>query len=197
MDRREFLQSAASAAAAGALVTGAVKVASAETVSNPLESKEEKKMKKIIMAADPFAVDLKDAVKADLIAKGYEVEDVGSQKGQDIAYFDCAPVACKKLQADPTARGILFCGTGMGMSIVANRFAGIHASVVESVFAAKMCRVINNANVLCLGAMIWGEWMAKEAVNTFLTTEFTKADGFEPLEGFLQDAFKKVNAIKD
>ena len=69
--------------------------------------------------------------------------------------------------------------------------------MVESVFAAKMCRVINNANVLCLGAMIWGEWMAKEAVNTFLTTEFTKAEGFGPLEGFLQDAFKKVNAIKD
>ncbi|MCR5163703.1 MAG: RpiB/LacA/LacB family sugar-phosphate isomerase [Thermoguttaceae bacterium] len=195
MDRREFLQSAATVAAAGALVSSAVTEASAEIID--IQHKKEKKMKKIIMAADPFAVDLKDAVKADLIAKGYEVEDVGSQKGQDIAYFDCAPVACKKLQADPTARGILFCGTGMGMSIVANRFAGIHASVVESVFAAKMCRVINNANVLCLGAMIWGEWMAKEAVNTFLTTEFTKAEGFGPLEGFLQDAFKKVNAIKD
>ena len=195
MDRREFLQSAATVAAAGALVSSAVTEASARIID--IQHKEEKKMKKIIMAADPFAVDLKDAVKADLIAKGYEVEDVGSQKGQDIAYFDCAPVACKKLQADPTARGILFCGTGMGMSIVANRFAGIHASVVESVFAAKMCRVINNANVLCLGAMIWGEWMAKEAVNTFLTTEFTKAEGFGPLEGFLQDAFKKVNAIKD
>ena len=152
-------------------------------------------MKKIIMAADPFAVDLKDSIKAKLIAEGYDVEDVGSQKGQDIAYFDCAPVACKKLQKDPDARGILLCGTGMGMSIVANRFSGIHASVVESVFAAKMCRAINNSNVLCLGAMIWGDWMAKEAVQTFLNTKFT--EGLEPLADFLNDAYKKVSAIRD
>ena len=152
-------------------------------------------MKKIIIAADPFAVDLKDSIKAKLIADGYEVEDVGSQKGQDIAYYDCAPVACKKLQKDPTARGILLCGSGMGMSIVANRFAGIHASVVESVFAAKMCRAINNANVLCLGAMIWGDWMAKEAVDVFLNTKFTQ--GLEGLEDFLQGAYKTVNSIKD
>ncbi len=189
MDRREFLQTAA----ASALVVGAIESATGKNVNETVS--QEKKMKKIIIAADPFAVDLKDSIKAKLIADGYDVEDVGSQKGQDIAYYDCAPVACKKLQQDPTARGILLCGSGMGMSIVANRFAGIHASVIESVFAAKMCRAINNANVLCLGAMIWGDWMAKEAVDTFLNTKFTQ--GLEGLGEFLQGAYKTVNAIKD
>ncbi len=195
MDRREFLQTAAVTAATSALVVGASETATAAGKNKNETVSQEKKMKKIIIAADPFAVDLKDSIKAKLIADGYDVEDVGSQKGQDIAYYDCAPVACKKLQQDPTARGILLCGSGMGMSIVANRFAGIHASVVESVFAAKMCRAINNANVLCLGAMIWGDWMAKEAVDTFLNTKFTQ--GLEGLEEFLQGAYKTVNAIKD
>ncbi|MBQ2820573.1 MAG: RpiB/LacA/LacB family sugar-phosphate isomerase [Thermoguttaceae bacterium] len=195
MDRREFLQAAAVAGSAAAITVGTVNEVSAAKNKTQKTTEEKKVMKKIIIAADPFAVDLKDSIKAKLIADGYEVEDVGSQKGQDIAYYDCAPVACKKLQKDPTARGILLCGSGMGMSIVANRFAGIHASVVESVFAAKMCRAINNANVLCLGAMIWGDWMAKEAVDVFLNTKFTQ--GLEGLEDFLQGAFKTVNAIKD
>jgi len=195
MDRREFLQAAAADGSASAITVGTVNEVSAAKNKTQKTTEEKKVMKKIIIAADPFAVDLKDSIKAKLIADGYEVEDVGSQKGQDIAYYDCAPVACKKLQKDPTARGILLCGSGMGMSIVANRFAGIHASVVESVFAAKMCRAINNANVLCLGAMIWGDWMAKEAVDVFLNTKFTQ--GLEGLEDFLQGAFKTVNAIKD
>jgi len=194
MDRREFIQAAAVTTAA-ALALNSEKEVSAANSQTKTSSEEKKNMKKIIIAADPFAVDLKDSIKAKLIADGYEVEDVGSQKGQDIAYYDCAPVACKKLQKDPTARGILLCGSGMGMSIVANRFAGIHASVVESVFAVKMCRAINNANVLCLGAMIWGDWMAKEAVDVFLNTKFTQ--GLEGLEDFLQGAYKTVNAIKD
>ena len=79
------------------------------------------------------------------------------------------------------------------MAIVANRFKGVTAAVVESVFAAKMCRAINNANVLCLGAMIWGEWMAKEAVEVFLTTNL--ADGLPKLTDFLKDAEKKVDAL--
>jgi ribose 5-phosphate isomerase B len=65
---------------------------------------------------------------------------------------------------------------------------------VESVFAAKMCRAINNANALCLGQMIWGEWMAKEAVDTFLKTEFT--EGLDGFACFLKEAVQKVDAIR-
>jgi len=98
------------------------------------------------------------------------------------------------MQAGQAERAILFCGTGMGMSIVANRFKGVTASVVESVYAARMCRSINNANVLCLGQMIWGSDMAKAAVDLFLSTRFT--EGLEPIAGFLHDALNKVEAIR-
>ena len=79
------------------------------------------------------------------------------------------------------------------MAVIANRFKGITAAVVESVFAARMCRAINNANVLCLGSMIWGEWMAREAVEAFLTTNL--ADGLPQFADFLKEADQKVQAI--
>ena len=92
-------------------------------------------------------------------------------------------------------RAFLFCGTGMGMSMIANRFKGVRAAVVESVFAAKMCRAINDANVLCMGQMIWGDMMAEAAADAFLDTKFT--EGLEPLAKFLEDARTKVEAIRD
>lgn len=148
---------------------------------------------KVIIAADPFALTLKKAVAEYLKEKGHDVIDLGSTTEKEIPYFDCAPVACQALQAGKADRAILMCGTGMGMSIVANRFKGVTAAVVESVFAAKMCRAINNANALCLGSMIWGDWMAKEAVEAFLTTNL--ADGLPQFADFLKDANKKVEAI--
>lgn len=149
---------------------------------------------KIVVAADPFAIGLKDAIIAHLKGKGYEISDVGATAAQAVPYYDGAVAACKAVQSGAAARAILFCGTGMGMSIVANRFKGITASVVESVFAAKMCRAINNANVLCLGQMIWGEWMAKEAVDVFMKTEFT--EGLDGFACFLKEAVQKVEAIR-
>lgn len=179
-------------------VVGAVLAGSAVmAVDVAAQSTEEKKAmddKNIIVAADPFAIALKDAILEHLKSKGYTVTDMGAVKGKEMPYFDSAQEVCKALQAGKAAHAILFCGTGMGMAIVANRFKGVTAAVVESVFAAKMSRVINNANVLCLGQMIWGEWMAKEAVDVFLNTKFTQ--GLEPLAGFLQDACKKVDAIR-
>jgi len=150
--------------------------------------------KKILVAADPYAVTLKDAIVAHLKGKGYEISDFGSQQGKELPYFEGAVAVCKAMQAGQAERAILFCGTGMGMSIVANRFKGVTASVVESVYAARMCRSINNANVLCLGQMIWGSDMAKAAVDLFLSTRFT--EGLEPIAGFLHDALNKVEAIR-
>ena len=77
---------------------------------------------------------------------------------------------------------------------IADSGYGVRAAVVESVWAAKMCRTINDANVLCLGQMLWGEWMANAAVDAFLDTKFT--EGLEPLAPFLQEAAKKVEAIR-
>ncbi len=149
---------------------------------------------KIVVAADPFALQLKDAIVKHLKDKGLDVVDVGSTTAKEVAYYDCCPVACKMLQDKKADRAILLCGTGMGMSVIANRFPGVVASCVESVFATKMCRTINDANALCLGAMIWGEFMALEAVDTFLTAEFTVA--LPQFADYLKDAKGKVEAIR-
>lgn len=190
--RRHFVAGAGLAASALAMMPSQQSLG-AETKVVEIK-KESEKMKKIVVAADPFALSLKEAIVAHLKEKGYEVQDVGSVVGKDVPYFDGAPAACKVIQAKQADAAILFCGTGMGMSIVANRFKGCTAAVVESVYAAKMCRAINNANVLCMGQMIWGEMMAKEAVDAFLNTKFTQ--GLEGLAGFLQDAAKKVEALR-
>lgn len=150
---------------------------------------------KIIIAADPFALSLKKAIVDHLKKAGHEVIDYGATEEKEIPYYESCVTACKALQKGEAQRGILLCGTGMGMSMIANRFKGIRAAVVESVFAAKMCRSINNANVLCLGAMIWGDWMANAAVDTFLTTSL--ADGLEDLAGFLNQAARIVEKIED
>jgi ribose 5-phosphate isomerase B len=184
--RREFV--VAAGFAASGLVVSKVQAEDAAQKSK------EAKMKKIVVAADPFAVGLKDAIVAHLKSKGYEVADVGATAAQAVPYYDGAVAASKVLQSGGAEKAILFCGTGMGMSIVANRFKGVTASVVESVFAAKMCRAINNANALCLGQMIWGEWMAKEAVDVFLKTEFT--EGLDGFACFLKEAVQKVDVIR-
>jgi ribose 5-phosphate isomerase B len=129
---------------------------------------------KIAMAADPSALRLKDALRKYLEAKGHAVTDVGTTEAREVPFFEAAQNACGLIQKGDAERGILLCGSGMGVAIVAGKQAGIIAACVESVYAARMCRAINDANVLCLGAMIWGEAMAKEAVEVFLATGHTE-----------------------
>jgi ribose 5-phosphate isomerase B len=148
---------------------------------------------KIIIAADPFALNLKQPIVAHLKEKGHELIDLGATTDKTIPYYESCVTACQALQACKADRAILLCGTGMGMAVIANRFKGVTAAVVESVFAARMCRAINNANVLCLGSMIWGEWMAKDAVDAFLTTNLT--DGLPQFADYLKEADQRVRAI--
>lgn len=149
----------------------------------------------ILVAADPFAVGLARSVAAHLAKRGFDVKDLGAMDAcPQKPYFESAVDVCRALQRGEAKRAFLFCGTGMGMSLVANRFAGVRAAVAESVFAARMCRAINDANVLCLGQMIWGDVMAAAAVDAFLDTAFTQ--GLEDLAPFLRDAARKVEAIR-
>ena len=154
-------------------------------------------MKEIIyVAADPFAVGLKKAVVAHLEERGFEVKDFGSTlENPEKPYFESGEEFSRAFIENKEAkRGILFCGTGMGMNMIANRFPGIRAAVVESVYAAKMSRAINDANVLCLGQMLWGDWMANAAVDAFLDTKFTET--LEAIAPFLQEAKEKVEKIR-
>jgi len=146
---------------------------------------------KIAIAADPFAMDLKNEVKKHLETLGHEVTDVDG--GEEMAYYDGASAVAKLVQEGQAERGILFCGTGMGMSIVANKFSGVIASCVESIFAARMCRAINNANVLTMGSMIMAPWSANLAVDAFLETAHTET--LEQFEEFLKAAVETVEGI--
>ena len=152
---------------------------------------------KIAVGSDKSGFYLKEGVKKYLIEKGYEVDDFGTrdfEKG--IPYFEVAPVVAEKIQANEYERGILICGTGMGMAIVANKFKGVYAAVVESLYGAIKCRAINNANILTMGGWIIAENMALEIVDAFLATEFTQ--GLEEWrQEFLKNACKKVSEIED
>lgn len=147
----------------------------------------------IVIAADPFAIELKDAIQKHLVEKKHRVTDVGATADKDVPYYEAAAAACKLIQAGKATRGILLCGTGMGMSIVANKFQGITASCCESVYAAQMARAINDSNVLTTGAMLTAPWKANAMVDAWLDTKFTQ--GLDPFAEFLKDAVKKVDAI--
>ena len=147
----------------------------------------------IVIAADPFAVDLKDAVVEHLKEKGHTILDVGATKDAQPPYYDCGPAAAKVLQEGKAKRGILFCGTGAGMAIIANKFKGVNAVCAESVFAARMARSVNDSNVLTLGSMILAPWMANEMVDAWMETK--PGEGLEQFSGFLKGALVKVDEI--
>ncbi|MFC1652415.1 RpiB/LacA/LacB family sugar-phosphate isomerase [Planctomycetota bacterium] len=148
---------------------------------------------KIVLAADPFAIELKDAVKIHLEEQGHTFLDVGATQENEMAYYDGARKAARTIQEGAADRGILFCGTGAGMCIIANKHRGVSAVVVESVFAARMASAVNAANVITMGAMIVAPWMANEMVDAWLNTKHT--EGLEPFADFLKDAVEKVGAI--
>ena len=146
---------------------------------------------KLIIGADSFAYELKRAVGEHLKAKNISVIDADNYS--NIPYFDVAFDAANQVAQGKADGAILFCGTGAGMNIVANKVAGIRAVAVESVFSAKKAKAINNANIITMGAMIVGDFMACEMVDAWLDTKF--AEGFEQLTDFLADAEKSVSDI--
>ncbi len=143
---------------------------------------------KIAVGADPFALGLKRAAVTHLKGRGMEVVD--ADEGKDIPYYESARNACRLIESGKVDKALLFCGTGMGMSIAANKHAGIYAACVESVFTAKMCKAINDANVLCMGQMVMGEFMAMQAIDAWLDTRFS--EGLEQHAEFLHGAVKAV-----
>lgn len=153
-------------------------------------------MKKVIIGSDKSGFFLKEYIKNDLISKGYEVEDCGTLDVEaPMPFFKVAPILAQKIQNKEYEKGILCCGTGMGMAIVANKFEGVYAGVVESLYAAEKCRAINDANVLTMGGWIVADIMGAEIANKFLETEFTQ--GLEEWrQDFLKNARKEVAVIE-
>ena len=129
-------------------------------------------MKKIILGGDHAAPELKAIVREHLLARGFEVEDVGTHSTESCNYPDIARVLCKKLQNGEGDLGILICGTGIGMSMAANKHRGIRAACCSDTFSARLTREHNNANVLCFGARVVAQGLALELVDAFVTAEF-------------------------
>ncbi len=129
-------------------------------------------MKRIVIGADHGGYELKDHIKAHLESKGFEVTDVGTNSSESCDYPIYASRLCQKLQEGEAELGILVCGTGIGMSMAANKHRGIRAACCSDTFSARLTRLHNNANVLCLGARVVGAGLALDLVDAFTGAEF-------------------------
>ncbi len=126
----------------------------------------------IAIGSDHGGYELKEHVKKHLEEKGIEVKDFGVFSEESVDYPDCARPVCEAVLNGEAERGILFCGTGIGISMAANKFNGIRAALCSDVFSAKMAKEHNNANVICLGGRVTGRELAFMIVDTFFDAEF-------------------------
>jgi ribose 5-phosphate isomerase B len=127
---------------------------------------------KIAIGADHAGYQLKDSVKKLLDELGISYEDFGTSSAQSVDYPDYARTVAEGVAAGRFERGILVCGTGVGMAITANKVAGVRAAAIVDTDTARLAREHNDLNVLTLGARVLPESRAREIVKTFLETPF-------------------------
>ena len=128
--------------------------------------------KKITVGCDHAGVELKKIVVAHLEERGFEVLDVGTHTTDSCDYPQIAHALCQNSQNGITELGILICGTGIGMSMAANKHRGIRAAACSDTFSARLTRVHNDANVLCFGERVVGMGLALDLVDAFVDAEF-------------------------
>ena len=135
---------------------------------------------KITIGSDHGAVELKEEVKKVLAEfADVEVKDVGTFGTVSVDYPDIAEKVCADVLSGAADRGIVLCGTGLGISIAANKIKGIRCALCNDVFSAKMSREHNNANVLAMGGRVMGFGPAGEIVRAWITTEFSHDERHE------------------
>ena len=127
---------------------------------------------KLAIGSDHAGFDMKEDLKKMLIDMGYEVEDMGTYDKSSCDYPDFAAAVAHAVADKRVAAGVLVCSTGIGISIAANKVHGIRAALVHHAYEAEMTRRHNDANIICFGANITGPAIAREAVKTFLKTDF-------------------------
>lgn len=133
--------------------------------------------KRLVFAADHAGYLLKNYLLSVFKNQGYETIDVGTNSGESCDYPLFAEKACNFVTAGEADLAILCCGTGIGMSIAANKVKGIRAACCSDIFSAKFTRLHNDANVLCLGARVVGEGLAEELATVFVETGYEGIDG--------------------
>jgi len=126
----------------------------------------------IALASDHGGLRLKEAVKQLLTERGIPFEDCGTENGESVDYPDYGEKVARKVAAGAAEKGVLFCGTGIGMSIVANKFPHVRAALVTDTFMAQMAKEHNNANILVLGGRVIGDNEARQMVATWLDATF-------------------------
>ena len=127
---------------------------------------------KIVIGNDHAAVEMKEIIQAYLEEKGIEVNNVGCDSGERVDYPDYAARVGAEVVSGRADLGIAICGTGVGISIAANKIRGIRAVCCSEPYSARLSRQHNNANVLCFGARVIGPELAKMIVDEFLAAEF-------------------------
>jgi ribose 5-phosphate isomerase B len=127
---------------------------------------------KIVIGSDHAAYRLKEIVKQRLISQGFEVTDLGAFGEASVDYPSIGGALAGRVSQGEFPRGILMCGTGLGMSMVANRFARVRAALCNDLFSALMSRRHNDANILVMGGRVVGDVLALEIVKTWLETPF-------------------------
>ena len=149
-------------------------------------------MKTIHVGADSAGYLYKEELKTYLASLGYTVVDEGAEHGNSGTHYpEYAMKVASAVQQDPeNTLGILVCGTGIGMSMVANKYDGVRAALCGDTFSAKMTRVHNDANVLCMGARVIGPGLMLEIVDAFLGASFEKGGRHEMRVAMIADAEK-------
>lgn len=142
----------------------------------------------IAIGSDHGGFELKGHIIAHLKELGIEVKDFGTYTEDSVDYPDCAKPVCEAVLSGEYERGILICGTGIGISMAANKFDGIRAALCTNVFSAKMAKEHNNANIICLGGRVTGRELAFMIVDTFMEAEFQG--------GRHQNRIDKIHAIE-
>ena len=133
---------------------------------------------RLVVGGDHAGFTLKGRLIDALRSWGYPVEDVGSYSAEPVDFPDIALAVCRAVTEGRAERGILVCGTGIGASIAANKIAGIRAALCHDVHSAHQSVEHDDANVLCLGAQIVGEWLAFDLVRTYLEARFSGREEF-------------------
>ncbi|MGZ4162975.1 MAG: ribose 5-phosphate isomerase B [Tumebacillaceae bacterium] len=144
---------------------------------------------KIAIAADHGGFTLKETIKKQLESLGLEYHDFGSYSEESVDYPDYGIQVAEAVAKGEYERGILICGTGLGMSIVANKVPGIRCALLHDTFSAKATREHNDTNVMAMGARVIGPGLAEEIVHLWLTTEFSG--------GRHQNRLDKIAAIEE
>jgi len=144
---------------------------------------------KFYVATDHAGIDLKDYTCELLKQKGHEVIDLGPHSKERVDYPDYAVKLCQEVLSDAESQGILICGSGIGMSISANRHHGIRAALAHDAYTAKMGRAHNDANVLCFGERIVGQGVAESILDAWIAASFeggrhaSRVEKIEAIEG--------------